>query len=95
MHIRHVCLREFKNNKNAAEIAKKISSIFDLGVIIVFQVLNWFSKFRYGLYVIERHSSDLDQYVLRELMECNQRKSIRELALDLNTSQCTICRHLK
>ncbi len=32
------------------------------------------------------YSSDLDQDVLRELLESSPRKSTRELALDLNTS---------
>ena len=41
------------------------------------------------------NSSDLDQDSLRELLQCNQRKSTPELALDLNTSQSTICCHLK
>ena len=39
------------------------------------------------------HSSDCDQDALRELVEWNLRKSTWELALDLNTSQSTICRH--
>ena len=38
---------------------------------------------------------DLDQDALRELVECRPRLSTLELALDLNTSQFTICRHLK
>ena len=41
------------------------------------------------------HSSHLEKDVLRELVECNPRKSTRELALDRNTSQSTIYRHLK
>ena len=36
-----------------------------------------------------------DQDALRELMECNPYKSTQELALDLNTSQSTICPNLK
>ena len=40
-------------------------------------------------------SSDLNQDPLRELVECNPRKSTQELALDLNTSQSSMCRHLK
>ena len=40
-------------------------------------------------------SSDLDQDALRELVEYNLHKSRWESALDLNTSQTTICHHLK
>ena len=100
VHIRHVMLWEFKNNKNATETAKKICSVYGQGVITDRQVRNWFSKFRSGDTSLRDEprpgrSSDLDQDALRELVECNPRKSTRELALDLNTSQSTICRHLK
>ena len=40
-------------------------------------------------------SSNLDQNAFREFVVCNLRESTRELALDFNTSQSTICRHLK
>ena len=36
-----------------------------------------------------------NQDVLRELVECNSNKSTQELVLDLNTSQSTICHHLR
>ena len=39
--------------------------------------------------------SDLNQNTLRELVECSPCKSTRELALDLDTAQSTICRSLK
>ena len=39
--------------------------------------------------------SDNDRNALRELIECNQRKSTRKLTLDLNTFQSTICSRLR
>ena len=45
---------QFKNNKNATEMAKKISYIYSQGVITGYQALNWFSKFCSGD-VIERN----------------------------------------
>ena len=41
------------------------------------------------------YSLDLDQDALRKLVECNPCNSTQELTLDLNTSQSTICYHLK
>ena len=41
------------------------------------------------------YSSDFDQDVLKELVECNPHKSTWELALDLDISQSTICCYLK
>ena len=40
-------------------------------------------------------SSELDQDVLRELVEFNPNESSRKLAFYLNTSQSTIYRYLK
>ena len=39
--------------------------------------------------------SDLDEDALKEMVERSPRKSTRELALDLSTSQSTIFRHVK
>ena len=47
VHIWHV-MWEFKNNKNAAETAKKNSCIYDQGIITDCQVCKWFSKFHSG-----------------------------------------------
>ena len=91
VHFRHVMLWEFKNDKNATEKAKKISSVFDQSIITDRQIRNWFSKLRSGDMSLrdEPRPSDLDQNVLK-LIECNRRKFMRELALDPNTSQSTI-----
>ena len=40
--IRYEMLREFKNNKNANETAKHISSVYDHSFITNHQVWNWF-----------------------------------------------------
>ena len=69
-------LWEFKNYKNSTEIAKKNCSVNEQGLIPNYQVQNWFSKLHSGnmsLRVESRRgcSSDLDQDVLRELVECS------------------------
>ena len=91
---------EFKNNKIATETDKKISSVYGQGVIIDRPGRNWFSKFRSGDMPLKdkswpERSSDLNQDDLREFVECNPRKNTLELVLDLNTSQSTICFHMK
>ena len=82
------------------ETAWKITSVYSQSIITDCQVQNWFSKFHFGDISLKEeprlgHSSDLDQNALRELVECNPHKRTWELALDLNTSQSTICHHLK
>ena len=99
VRIRHVMLREIKNNKNPTETVKIICSVYGQGVNTDYQVRNWFSKFSSGDASLRdeprpERSSDGDHDVLRELMEWNPRKSSRELTLDLNTSQFIICCYL-
>ena len=43
----------------------------------------------------DKPSSGCSSDALKELMECNPRKSTQELALDLSNSQSPIFRHLK
>ena len=86
------------NNKNAKETNKKSFSVY--GFITDRQVRNWFSKFRSDDTSLwneprPRCSLDLHQDAFRELVVCNLRKSTRELAFDLNTSQSSICYHSK
>ena len=100
LHIWYLMLWEFKNNKTTPKTAKKISSVYNQGVIVNHQVQNWLSKFCSGNTSLREkprtgHSSDLDQESLRELVKYNPCKSTWELALDLNTCQSTICNHLK
>ena len=88
----------FKNNKNATEAVKKISSVYGQSIITDHQ--KWFAKFHSSDTSLTDqprpgHLSDLDQDALRELVECNLCKITQELAVDLNTSQSTICHHLK
>ena len=86
-----VTLWEFRNNKNAKEIAKKICS-----VITDHQIQNWFSKFHSGdMSLRDEPRTDLNEDALKKWMECNPHKSTQELPLDLNTSQSIICHYLK
>ena len=63
-------------------------------------VRNWFVKFRSGDMTLKDEPrmgrpSDFDDDVLNSLLEENPRQSTRELAQKLNTSQSTVCRHVK
>ena len=82
MHIWHVMVLEFKNNKNATETAKKICSLYNQSFIMDCQVWNWFSKFCSGdASLIEEPrpgcSSDLNQ---ENWWKCSLHKSTWELA---------------
>ena len=47
MHIRHL-MWEFKDNKNEVETGQKMCNVYGRGVIINYQVQNWFSKIHSG-----------------------------------------------
>ena len=86
VHIWHVMLWEFKNNKNAAETAKKISSVYGQSVIPDHQVQNWFLKIHSGDTSLTDesrpgHLSDLNQEALRELLQCNLSKRTWEIVI--------------
>ena len=90
-------LLEFKNYKNTTETAEKICNIYDQDAITECQVWNCFWKFNSDDISLRDEprpgcSSDLDQNALRKLGEC---RGTQELAHDFNTSQSTICYHLK
>ena len=72
----HTMLWKLKNNKNATETVKKISSVYKQDVITDHQVWNWFPKFCSGdMSLKDEHrpgcSPDLNQDALRKLVECN------------------------
>ena len=48
VHIKHVMLWEFKNNKDATETAQKNSSVHGQGIITDRYARNWFSMFCSG-----------------------------------------------
>ena len=79
MHIQHVMLCVFKNNKNTTETVKKISCAYGF---TGHHVQIWFSKFHSGEISLRDKlgpgcSSDLDQSALRELVENSILKYLR------------------
>jgi len=93
-------LWEFKQGIKATETAEKICSVYGEGTITDREVRNWFVKYRSEDTSLKNEPrtgrlSDFDVEALKSLAECNARQSTRELADKLNTSQSTICRHLK
>ena len=79
-------MRDFKNNKNATETAKKISSVYDRGGFTDCQVRNWFSNICSIDTLLRNepragHSSDIYLDALRQLVECNLGKSAQKLNL--------------
>jgi histone-lysine N-methyltransferase SETMAR len=97
---RVIFLYEFKLGHNAAEAARNINAAFGNETASERTIRYWFEKFRAGDTSLEneergRPESVIDDDQLRALVEEDPRKTVRELAEDLNVSVGTISGHLK
>ncbi|XP_043258594.1 histone-lysine N-methyltransferase SETMAR-like [Colletes gigas] len=93
-------LWEFQSGTSATATAKKICDVIDEGVVAKRTVRNWFAKFRSGDTSLQDESklgrsTDIDDSVLKVLVEQNLRQITRKLADKLKSSLSTICRHLE
>ncbi|KAG5348093.1 SETMR methyltransferase, partial [Acromyrmex charruanus] len=100
VHIRHVMLWEFKQGNSAKGTAEKICSVYGEDLISDRTVRHWFAKFRSGDTTLKDgpragRPSDLDDNLLKAMLEQNSRQSTRDIAGRSNTSQSTVCRHLE
>ncbi|KOX68336.1 Histone-lysine N-methyltransferase SETMAR [Melipona quadrifasciata] len=100
VHIRHVMLWEFTQGNSAKATTEKICSVYGEGLISDRAVRSWFAKFRSGDTTLKDEpragrSSDLDDNLLKAILEQNPRQSTRDIAGRLNTSKSTVCRHLE
>ncbi|KAG5311914.1 SETMR methyltransferase, partial [Pseudoatta argentina] len=100
VHIRHVMLWEFKQGNSAKGTAEKICSVYGEDLISDRTVRHWFAKFRFGDTTLKDGPragcpSDLDDNLLKAMLEQNPRQSTRDIAGRSNTSQSTVCRHLE
>lgn len=100
VHIRHVMLWEFKQGNSAKATAEKICNVYGEGLITDRAVTNWFAKFRSGNTTLKDEPrpgrpSDIDENLLKEILEQNPCQSTRDIAKRLNISKTTVSRHLK
>ena len=98
--IRLLLLYEFKLGSNAAQAADRINSVWDQAATSERAAQRWFKKFREGDISLDNSGDrgadpQVDDEVLRELVEANPRVTIREIAYDLGVKPSTVSRHLK
>ncbi|XP_043510306.1 histone-lysine N-methyltransferase SETMAR-like isoform X2 [Frieseomelitta varia] len=75
-------------------------SVYGEGLISDRAVKNWFAKFRSGDTILKDEPragrpSDLDDNLLKAILEQNLRQSTIDIAGRLNTSQSTVCLYLE
>jgi histone-lysine N-methyltransferase SETMAR len=99
VHLRNCMLFLFHQGKNATEATKTICSTYG-DVLQVNKCQRWFRRFRSGNFSIsdDKRSgrpSNLDNKVLKSLIESDPRLTIQELSEKLNVSWSTVQEHLK
>lgn len=97
---RTIFLYEFKLGHSATQAARNINGAFGKDTANERTVQRWFAKFRSGDMSLEneergRPGPVIDNDDLKALIEADKRKTVRELAGDLNVSIGTISEHLK
>ncbi|XP_065663076.1 histone-lysine N-methyltransferase SETMAR-like [Hydra vulgaris] len=98
--IRTIFLFQFKMGRKAAETARDINTAFGPETTNERMAQWWFKKFRSGEESLEDEEgrgrlSEIDDDQLRALIEADPRKTIREVAEELNVHNSTVDRHLK
>jgi histone-lysine N-methyltransferase SETMAR len=97
-HIRHIMLYEFRKGSSGAEACRNICAIYP-GAIGVSQCKVWFQKFRSGDFSLKDEPRsgrprELDNDVLKNVIEADPRQTAGELAEIFGTSATTVLRHL-
>ncbi|XP_065663078.1 histone-lysine N-methyltransferase SETMAR-like, partial [Hydra vulgaris] len=98
--IRTIFLFQFKMGRKAAETARDINTAFGPETTNERMAQWWFKKFRSGEESLEDEEgcgcpSEIDDDQLRALIGADPRKTIREVAEELNVHNSTVDRHLK
>ena len=93
-HIKFAMLSDFQNMRIDSEISKRGSSFYGKSVITDHQVKNWFSSDDMSVRCLT-YVRTLSKPQLRWIQNIAGIKTTRELTLNVNVSQSTICCHLE
>ncbi|GFW81915.1 histone-lysine N-methyltransferase SETMAR [Trichonephila clavipes] len=99
-HFRHILLFYYRKGKNAVQARKKLTDVYEEGVLTVRQCQNWFAKFRSDNFDVEDaprsgRPVEADKDAIKTLVDANRRITTCEIGLRLNLSNSTVYDHLK
>ena len=94
-----IMLHEFKLGRNAVTASQNINVAWGLGTTTDRTVQRWFSRFRSGDMSCQEQEgrgrpSQVDNTLLKQLVEEDSRTTVRELSLSLDVSPRTVLTHL-
>ncbi|EYB98974.1 hypothetical protein Y032_0027g1627 [Ancylostoma ceylanicum] len=100
VQIRTILLHEFKLGRKAVEAHENIVKAWGPDVVSLRTTQLWFQKFRSGDTSLEDEPGrgrirELDDDALKSLVEADPRKTVRELAEDLQVSFSTVAKRLE
>lgn len=100
VHLRHVMLYEFRKGTNVAAAVKNIQDVYQDQAPAKRTVEKWFARFRRGKFNLKDkprsgRPSDIDDEIVRALVQKNPRIPTKELAAALNVNKSTAFRRLK
>uniref|UniRef100_A0A5S6R3X4 HTH_48 domain-containing protein n=1 Tax=Trichuris muris TaxID=70415 RepID=A0A5S6R3X4_TRIMR len=97
---REIFLYEWKNGTSVAVTAQNINIAFGALSVSERTVRRWYRKFEKGDESLEseprgRPETRVDTDTLKELVEADPSRTVRELAVDLNVSHTTVHKHVR
>ena len=100
VQIRIILLHEFKLGRKAGEAHENIVKAWGPDVVSIRTTQLWFQKFRSGNMSLEDEPGrgrirELDDNVLKSVVESHPRKTVREIAEDLQVSFSTVAKRLE
>ena len=94
-HFRNILLFHFHKGKEAAQAHKEIYEVHGVNCLTECACQNLFKKFRSGDFSLKDdqrsgHSSQVDDDIMKAIIESNCHITVREIAKQLNVSHTTI-----
>jgi [histone H3]-lysine36 N-dimethyltransferase SETMAR len=98
IHIRHCMLYEFRSGSNVKEAHAKICAVYK-DALSLRKCERWFARFRSGDFNLNDRSRfgrplEMDDVVLKSLVESDPKLSSREIAIILKNTHTTVLDHL-
>ena len=99
-YFRHIFLFYFRKGKKVAKTRKEICEVYGVNCLTERTCQNLFKKFRSGDFSLKAdqrsgRSSEVDDDIMKDIIESNRRTTVQEIVKQLNVSHTTIENHIR